>query len=173
MKNFKSHLHLGLHAIAITIFSLVIQKAYASGDCASTDLRKASPHFICSSSTGAIFERVEGGNFGESWKGPDDLIWSDRILEDKYPYDHDHYEAINICRDLGGRLPTLEEFVRAEENGFREILPNIKNIFWLGTLERVDPKDAIFARAYVFNGDTGGVALDRRNDLKSFRCVRR
>lgn len=118
----------------------------------------------CTTSKGSVYERVLRANFGETWKGPDGLIWSDRVGSIT-----DEYNAEVICKNLGGELPSMDEFKRNEAYGFREVLPNMKNrIFWSSSVDG-DPEIA-----YAFNGSNGdGVFDDRDYILDSVRCVGR
>lgn len=71
----------------------------------------------CMTSQGAIYERVSHNGFGESWKGPDGLIWSE--IEGYLTLSF----ALNLCKNMGGMLPEISDFKRGEANGFREVLP--------------------------------------------------
>lgn len=131
-------------------------------DDGSVDLRSVAVGFKCHTSTGAIFERVSRDGFGEAWKGPDDLIWSDFVGEDS------QYDAVTTCKNLGGRLPSRADFERGETNGFREVLPNMKDRwFWSST---VISRHSAFA--YGFNGDNGYVGYAARSlSDRSVRCA--
>ncbi|MGK5089088.1 hypothetical protein WDW86_16140 [Bdellovibrionota bacterium FG-2] len=79
-----------------------------------------------------VFERVERAGFGEAWKDPSGLIWSD-ILGRSTKYQ----QAEKVCADVGGRLPTpLEEsrmrgaFVQGSTEG-KKLLPNFNQVSWM------------------------------------------
>ncbi len=129
----------------------------------------------CMTSRAAIFERVSRVSFGEAWKGPDGLVWSD--LVDQNTYD----QAVYNCKNLNGRLPTRFDFQRGELNGFREVLPNmtirasdqdwnwlVTPWFWSST---VLPDDS--SSAYTFFTADGmiGRYFMSREGIISIRCV--
>src|SRR5262249_47071098 len=60
--------------------------------CSSINLRTAQLHVKCTTSEGSVFERVSRDNFGEAWKGPDGVIWSDRVGSSN------QYDAVNTCK---------------------------------------------------------------------------
>lgn len=129
----------------------------------SVDLRQAPVGFKCRTSKGSIFERVVRANFGEAWKGPDGLIWSDFIGK------YSQYDAITTCKTLGGILPSRADFERGEANGFREVLPNMKDRwFWSSS---VYPNNS--GLAYVFSGNDGVIDYGGRNNNFSVRCAGR
>jgi hypothetical protein len=128
-----------------------------------TDLHQVAVGFKCRTANGSIYERVARANFGEAWKGPDGLIWSD------YVGSYSQYNAVKACKSIGGTLPARADFERGEANGFRELLPNIKvRWFWSSSVNPYDPYDA-----YVFNGYDGIFYNDDRDYTYSVRCVAR
>ena len=129
----------------------------------STSLRSVAVGFKCRTSKGAIYERVARDNFGESWKDSDGLIWSDYIGS------HSQYDAVSSCRRLSGTLPAPADFKRGEANGFREVLPNMKDRwFWSSS---VRPNNSYYA--YGFDGGSGGGGYGDRVSNFSVRCVGR
>ncbi len=132
--------------------------------CSSIDLRNAKLHDKCITSKGSVFERVSRVGFGEAWKGPDGLIWGDRVGSNNYP------DAVTVCRNLEGTLPSKADFERGEAYGFREVLPNLKNQFFV-TYTTLAPDDPDYA--YFFNGFNGGFEHYYLTAKKSFRCVGR
>jgi hypothetical protein len=68
----------------------------------------------------------------------------------------------------GFRLPTLEEFRQAEDDGMRFVLPRLSASFWTSTLWA--GRDRI---AYTFDGRSGRPGQLMRAQLESVRCVRR
>ena len=67
-----------------------------------------------------IYERVAHRRFGEAWKGPDGLIWSDYLGRSSQG------GAKDSCQNRGGRLPTREDFERGSNNAFSLVLTNWK-----------------------------------------------
>ena len=138
--------------------------------CSSINLRIAPLGMKCKTSKGghdgkgAIFERVSRDNFGEAWKGPDGVIWSDRTGSDT------QFNAVYACENLGGELPSRANFERGEANGFREVLPNMKDHwFWSSS---VNPSDPYYGN--YFSGNYGDIGDTSRNNGKfSVRCVGR
>lgn len=126
----------------------------------SVDLRSAAVGFKCRTSKGAIFERVARQGFGEAWKGPDGLVWSDFVGK------YSQYDAIMACKKLNGTLPSRADFERAEAKGFREILPNMKKWFWSSSAHPTYD----FA-ASVFSSKHGIIDGVSRYGIGSVRCV--
>jgi hypothetical protein len=132
--------------------------------CSSINLRTAQIGAKCLTFKGALFERVSFNNFGEAWKGPDGLTWSDLLF-----YMDTQYNAISTCKDLGGTLPSRADFERGEINGFRWVLPNMKDhAFWSSS---VNPFVSDFADYFI--GNYGSFYSDYRELVGSIRCVRR
>lgn len=129
----------------------------------SVDLRSAAVGFKCRTSKGSIFERVAKNNFGEAWKGPDGLIWSDFVGK------YSQYDAVTTCKNLGGTLPSRADFERGEANGFREVLPNMKDRWFCSS--SVHPKYS--DHAYGFDGSVGNVGYVYRTVNDSVRCAGR
>lgn len=127
--------------------------------CGSINLRTAQLHVKCTTSKGAVYERVSRDNFGEAWKGPDGVIWSDLVGQGSQD------SVANTCKNLGGTLPERADFERGEANGFREVLPNMKDQwFWSSS---VNPS------ASVFFGNNGVIYDGSRNGYYSVLCVGR
>ncbi len=66
--------------------------------------------------TGAVFNQVDNPNFGKVWRSPDGLAWSSNIgqfsNQPQTPIANGEITdspAANACRQIGGRLPTLQE----------------------------------------------------------------
>lgn len=151
----------------------------------SVDLRSAVVGFKCRTSKGGVFERVAKDAFGEAWRGPDGLIWSDFVGwatndgEDKDGFVVDS-AATRLCAKVGGMLPLRADFERGEANGFREVLPNMKEVpnfyvqppttygrFWSSTADPDAPDGA-----YVFFGDRGaGIPDYFRSASQAVRCT--
>lgn len=60
----------------VSVLENLTQKPIACNNPAA-DLRNAPIGFKCITTKGAVFERVERENFGEAWKDPNGLIWSE------------------------------------------------------------------------------------------------
>lgn len=89
------------------------------------------------------------------------ITWYD-MESKKYTYD-------DAVKTFGTKLPTKEDFVAAEDHGFREILPNMKsNWFWSSSAY---PYFTDFACG--FDGACGGIYNDFRNVFGSVRCIAR
>jgi hypothetical protein len=132
-------------------------------DCGSIDLRTAQIHVKCMTSKGTVFERVSRDNFGEAWKGPDGLIWSDRIGSNSQNY------AMEMCKYLGGALPSRADLERGEAFGFREVLPRMKDQwYWSSSL---NPVNSCYAAS--LHGNSGDIIHDHLENKFSFRCVGR
>ena len=117
---------------------------------------------VCVTSKGAKFKRVEKKYFGEAWQDEAGMIWSDRIGSGN------HYDVIDNCKAIAGRLPSKGDFIRGEVNGIREVLPNMKDRwFWSSS---VHPYYSDYA-CYFFGGSGGGIFNDGRYDGLSVRCV--
>ena len=121
---------------------------------------------------------AETGKYYEVWKdSKSGLIWGD-TLDNRYT----HYKAVDACSSSDGKrasakitdksfaLPSKDEYVDAEKNGIRGILPNMKDRwFWSSS---VLPQGSGYA--FYFYGNDGYVYFDYRdNDNDSVRCVSR
>jgi hypothetical protein len=129
--------------------------------CNSIDVRAAQVGTKCLTGKGAIFERVKRTGWGEAWKGPDDLIWSDMIGEG------DFNKAEESCKKLGGRVPSAKDFSRGDLNGIRELLPKMKGFVYWSSSPHPDLADYAFA----FYGSSGDINRYFRNSDNSVRCV--
>jgi hypothetical protein len=127
------------------------------------------------------------GKFYEVWRdSKSGLLWGDR-LDKRYS----HYDAIALglkgnvvsesaCNSDNGKtanagigekkfgLPTIEEYLQAEENGVREVLQNMDDFFWSASRY---PNDTDNARGFF--GSSGYFVNDPRDDYGSVRCVGR
>ena len=134
----------------------------AAKACLALDLRNAPVGTKCRTSKGAVFEKVFRLNFGEAWKEPDGLIWSDVVGR------ANHRTAFEICTEkLGAFFPSQYAYEKAEAFGFREVLPGFSGRrFWVATTDYIDTP--------VFFGDYGTVlaTLDPSSEL-DFRCATR
>lgn len=113
----------------------------------------------CATTSGHVYERIAKEGFGEAWKDPSGLIWSDRIGTSN------QFSAEEFCERIGGTLPGEAQFRKAERREFREILPRM-NFYWYWSATEVDEKTA-----YGFRGTTGEIQTEKRNDSNSVRCV--
>lgn len=135
----------------------------------------------CKDNLGCVYEKLSHSAFGESWKDPDGLIWSDiargafsnegNPANDKNGEITDS-EAAKLCADAKGRLPTKAEFEHGESQAFREVLPNMTNGGvgnWFASAT-VDPNDSRYT--YFFGGRSGHMVRDKREgSVVRVRCV--
>lgn len=134
--------------------------------CSSLNLRKVKVGQKCMTSSGYIYERVSKVNFGQAWKGQDNLIWSSKIggLSSQKI-------ATQTCKDIGGDLPSLSQFMIGEGNEFSEVLPDIReNWFWTSTIDShiFDDDSSAFAFA---GGNASGGSYSRDSHYFSILCV--
>ncbi len=97
--------------------------------CKDSNLRKVQPGFRCSVVGGGIFERVAHDKFGEAWKTPDGVIWSE-----SFGWFNQSYGS-SFCKEIGGALPSYQDFYRGYTNGFQGVLPGFAdfyNTYWTG-----------------------------------------
>lgn len=160
-----------------------VDKAYSkvaqvAKPCGNIDLRKAAEQATCQTTKGTIFQLVKRTSDGkEVWKDTKSgLIWSDRL--DKT---YSQYNALNACSDystmnargnleyVSFSLPSKADFETAENDGIREVLPNMKDhYFWSSS---VFPYDSYVA--YGFGGSYSGFVAGFRSNGNSVRCVGR
>ncbi len=115
--------------IALSLTASFLASASEQVPCSSVNLRAKKPGFTCTTSKGAIYERVSRDGFGEAWKGPDGIIWSQQILSGGMV---SFRESVEACRDLRATIPSLEDTERGESNGFREVLTQMNHgTFWV------------------------------------------
>jgi len=146
--------------------------------CQNMDLRKAPENTICRTyKTGAQWQlvtRTEKGH--EVWKDINTgLLWSD-TLDSHSNFDtaqdrchaHDSFDARGQLADVNFVVPSADDFITAEQDGIREVVPNMKyQFFWSSS---VNPNYA--GTAFGFDGDYGNVVgFDRSSLDGSVRCV--
>jgi hypothetical protein len=108
------------------------------------DLSEIDVGSKCKTSKGYIFERVEMPQPADEslppeemrgWKGPDNVVWLDRIMgwgvfHDGPARESRHHRnaavifgspANLLCEDIGAELPEREDVIKAERFGFREV----------------------------------------------------
>lgn len=99
----------------------------------------------------------------KTWTDSTRLIWYP-ALEGVYTYN----EALAKAKELGLRLPTKEEFERAEAEGIRSKFDDFKGkAFWSSS-----PHPDYSSSAYVFSGDDGRILSDLRDYYSAVRCVK-
>jgi len=135
---------------------------------ASKNMGERQVGLKCRTSKGVIFEFVSVYSF-PGWKGPDGVVWSeDFCVEFPEGCPLDQSAAKNVCKGLRARLPTQADFVRAESNGFREVLPSKHQWYWTSSSPSFLSK-----KPYVFDANDGTFALKVRRVEEGFRCVTR
>lgn len=100
------------------------------------------------------------------------VLWGDRLSSKM-----NHHSAEKACNsnlkevagisDVVWRLPAIEEYKEAEQNGIRDTLPNMYYAFWSSSVHRYNSN-----YAWLFNG-VGAGYYDRNYDDFSVRCVAR
>lgn len=155
---------------ALTISSGITALAASELRCTEKGSRVMVPGQSCVTSSGTTFtllERTEAGQ--EAWKDESSgLVWTDRIGS------HDRDNAKAACADLARpafrfELPDRKAFESAENHGFREALPRMRDHFyWSATAA----KGSSNVR-YVFNGNFGKLfpVVYRNIAYVSVRCV--
>lgn len=93
-------------------------------------------------SKGGTWVRVARKGLGEAWRDEKTgLIWGDRIGDN-----FSHRDATELGKRVGARLPTRDDFLRAEASGMREVLPWANYwAYWASTLVEGEPD-----RGYAF-----------------------
>ena len=131
-----------------------------------TEEQRSDLRTVCVTKKGAKFKRVQRTNFGKAWQDEAGMIWSDRIGR------ANHYYAIENCKAIHGKLPSRDDFIRAEANGIREVMPNMKDHwFWCSS---VHPNVSAFAYFFGYDGNDGNsddVSHGTLGNLRSVRCV--
>ena len=119
--------------------------------------------FEVRTSDGFIWTEVKPGYWKDESTG---LVWGPK-LDGEFNFE----EAIKEARkqtDLGlvWSVPTKKEWMMAEINDVREVLPDIKDWFWSSS-----PYPLFSDLAYLFNGFNGYVDLGYRVNSNSVRAV--
>lgn len=126
-------------------------------------------------------------DLGEAWRDPSGMIWGDIVrYRDGKIAEPDKPEAVRLCKEAGGELPTAEDFERLRsyfgatvesEKGFApQVLPNFGTAkdaksaprhFWT----RTPPHDQSYA--FVFDDRMGKLFTRHRLDWRGLfvRCV--
>lgn len=135
--------------------------AAALPDCGTVDLRAAPVGFKCSIENFWVYERVDRQGFGEAWKAPNGLIWSDRIRTAS------QVGGETICAQLGAALPSRDDMHSCSVNARYQILPNFNGDHYWTTF-----KDFFNAEAHNCKG--GVIVANINNDrCCAVRCVTR
>jgi hypothetical protein len=92
-----------------------------------------------------------------------------KVVEEKACASDDGKKANANIKDKAFGLPTIQEFIQAEKNGVREIVPNMANRWFQSA--SLDSYDTGFV--HVFSGNSGNGYSDDRDDNYSVRCVGR
>lgn len=101
------------------------------------------------------------------------LLWGDRLSSTMNHYwaeqacDSDLKEVAGIS-DVTWRLPTIEEYKKAEQNGVRKALPNMNYLFWSSLAHHGNSGEA-----WLFDGVNGVNYYYYRSNNYSARCVAR
>jgi hypothetical protein len=152
--------------------------------------REKRTNLLPQSSTGAVFEPVEWPGLGMALKAPDGLIWI-KLLEKESLANQGKVEngiivdsdATRACVEVGGRLPTNDEFERLrkyfEQNSigwmtdsgrmdFHRIFPGMKNkFFWSSSVHPGISDDY----AFDFSGGNGNMSSGFRWHIRAVTCV--
>jgi hypothetical protein len=71
--------------------------------------------FRCRAAAGQVFEWVHDSTFGNAWKSPDGILWT----EDRGA--HDRSAAASLCAESGGTLPEFLDYERNYLGGLSEL----------------------------------------------------
>ena len=149
-------------------------------------------------STGSVFKSVKHPTFRDAVQDPDGVIWSE-VLIGKYRNYGTHKgevitlsDAVKACDELGGRLPTLEDYTRFQSyfdfennkmtaeglNDLYRIFPDMKPVmkpvmidkyFWSSSVYR----NSEGRTAQVFSSYHGRLGVDACVNANFVRCVAR
>jgi hypothetical protein len=171
-----------------TFLSALLSAGFLIGQSHAQDTKRIPPSVNACGLDGSIEERIE--DCSEQKKGfvlvtrtqegkevhkevSTGLLWSDRL-----PSRMTHNDAGKACKadleEVGGisgvtwRLPSDEEYRKAEKNGIREALPNMNYLFWC-SLRR----DDFGNHRWVFDGRNGFTEYGNGRFDFSVRCVAR
>lgn len=159
-------MNISLKALSVAGAVLLLWNVSAHAElCSSLNLRAAPVGVKCTTSEGASYERVFREDFGESWMGPDGLVWSDVVGRGSQK------DAVEICKNIGGELPSRAEFERGESNDFRKVLPSMEEYSYWSSLVRPGVS-GYYASVLVGRNGTHRF-VDVRYDNHSVRCVAR
>lgn len=86
--------------------------------CIGLDHQQIGNGTKCVSSKGQIFQLLHKSPYSlELWLAPDNTIWTTRAA--MYV---DQLDAEDICKSIGGKVPTLNDFKTAIDSGIQEVL---------------------------------------------------
>jgi hypothetical protein len=136
--------------VGLFLMTSSIAFAQSANTCAGLNLRSVPVGTQCVTSKQALFQLVTRNAYNrgnEQWKDlTSGLTWVS--LTSSYDMTH----AITACGSWtngshsGDRLPDMTEFLNAEADGFREVLPNTSDYFW--------------SEQIVVPGQDGGTSVD-------------
>lgn len=168
-----------LLSLGLGVPGTALAKRMVTDNCRDFDLRAAKVGFACRTSKEKIFRLVHRAGDGAE-------IWLDRFTGlhwgDKLPDRIRRKAAAVLCtKAVDGRtkmgalllnqLPTINDFETAEHNGFREVLPNMKDhYYWIDS--SVPGAKNI---GHMFNGNIGKpeIVVYRSINFENIRCVGR
>jgi hypothetical protein len=121
------------------------------------------------SSTGAVFTlNLTHPELGDAYQDPSGLIWGDLVIVNKHVVQANYSQASAYCKDIGARLPTLQEFLNlakylgaGTKKGYNPSTSDGQDTmllglpyywYWTSTPYWFRPKDY----QYAFWGDSGG-----------------
>jgi len=150
--------------------TLALLAAVISCNDPSVHLRQEPLGFKCLSYWGVVFEKVDGGTLGESWRGNDGVIWGDVIGQ------YDFQDAFKACEAIGAKLPDLAVYQHGYHSGMDGVLPHMGNAqgygvsFWTSTsVPGQHVGDPVTPIAMV---EDGLYAYAELNTLYDVRCVK-
>ncbi|MNT16898.1 hypothetical protein D3C72_1520240 [compost metagenome] len=106
--------------------------------------------------TGVTFCRdYTNPKLGESWRDPFGLVWGESMGGGGYDNAVNFYDAVEYCREKGGRLPSRDDFVILQKLfGGKEYQPQIFKHFTRSYWTSTDASE-VFHNRYIFNADAG------------------
>ena len=108
--------------------------AFALDYCSRYQIRNAAIGFTCITAKGYQFTKVDWRGESHAWMGPDSVTWSDYRFSyaNKGPDNGEivlDSEAVRECQSIGGSVPSVEDYKRAERYGFREVIDRASGTF--------------------------------------------
>jgi hypothetical protein len=132
--------------------------------CGALDTRTSPVGLKCMTTDGSVYERVSVSGFGMGWKAPNGLVWSGRLA-----FRVDYNTAADLCDQLGGEIPSRNDFMLGQVHGLREVLQETKYFNqWTST--------TCGDEASYMTGTDGGPDVEceyRSNQSASVRCIKR
>ncbi|MDA9189498.1 DUF1566 domain-containing protein [bacterium] len=129
---------------------------------------EVDPHSLCDN--GANQDQVNPISACVQFDGAVAVAAGEDYATDTYGEEKGGMGAVSSVSapEVHWRLPTRSDYMRAENNGIRFVLPNFTSSHWTSSIDSADREEA-----WLYSGDKGDTFSNDRDESRSVRCVGR